>query len=61
MILRDAAMGTRSPNNRIPFLRRGIFRRTQSWLTNPMPVDILSILAMLGGLIQCPNRPSKTV
>ncbi|MCZ6676516.1 MAG: hypothetical protein O7E52_04625 [Candidatus Poribacteria bacterium] len=28
-----------------------IFRRTQSWLTNPMPVDVLAILSMIFGAI----------
>ena len=28
-----------------------IFRRTQSWLTNPAPVDVLSILAMCFGAV----------
>ena len=28
-----------------------IFRRTQSWLTNPAPVDVLSILAMCFGVV----------
>ena len=29
----------------------GVFRRTQGWLTNPTPVDILGILAMLFGTL----------
>ena len=35
----------------VAFWGGGVFRRTQSWLTNPMPVDILGILAMLFGTL----------
>ena len=28
-----------------------VFRRTQSWLNNPMPLNVPSILAMIFGLI----------